>query len=540
MSYSDYSDSGFFVMSSFSSKESGVSFSGIAYVGDCIVINQPGMDEYLKDHDIDISSLSEGRFSVAVNDGNTIVAKSDNMGQDAMFYYYKNGIWGLSNSLYLLAKHLCENRVSLSVNYETLASMMVSHSSAQQLISNQTPFNEIRVLPAEKFIRVSHGINPNRVDIVEWTDLSNDGDVSEDEYRAILSNFVVESSSRAIALLDSFSGHEKVDISGGVDSRVVLSLIAASGRDLSGINFCSNPNAGDDFRVASNLMDKVGGTIKNRPFNYEKSSISDIYNLWKVGNLGVYQSLEMPLSTMPQHAVHFHGACGECFRDFYINRGSMMSKVIASKYDEKWSFPAVGKIADAFSEMNVDIESKDSSMIHYRNFRSRFHFGRSSFRSLSSVLATPLASHDLLRATRHLSTSQREDNQLAMDIMLASGMGLERMEYDKPEKTFPDRCFESSMFKGSSLDASRYVREIKVYKGVSGVKGNGDEDNRSIKDLISSDLKKFSGSVISSGLYAEEEISSIMENVDQSSSLRQISRDAVRIIYAGEVLEMCV
>ena len=79
-----------------------------------------------------------------------------------------------------------------------------------------------------------------------------------------------------------------------------------------------------------------------------------------------------------QASLHFHGACGECFRDFYkVSAAELSLQVSKISPSDVVSLAFIRQLGKAVDGVGQDFYSTNSMGSHYRNFRSRSHFGRS-------------------------------------------------------------------------------------------------------------------------------------------------------------------
>lgn len=530
-------DSGFILASSLSPLPHRNRFSGVAYTDQAVIIGEQGYEQFSAATPHGMLDLHDGRFCIIRYEGNTVEARTDALGQEILYYYCQDGVWGISNSFLGLARFLVEQGVRLTLDHGTLKVPLITHSTTQQLLSNDTGIREIRVLPADRFIRLQLAMDHSfvRWELLPCGDLSNKGPVSRDDYVDTLTRFVVRSASRASALVRHFGDRARFDITGGQDSRLVLALLAASGTDLSGLNFLSNRRYEMDYAAAAGLGKTLGFQVRNKPVKLARTTPARSYELWKLGNLGVYYPVYIATGQSPQHAVHFHGACGECYRDYYGATAQTFIKNIQRQIsDPSLAAAYAEKLSHAFVELDVDMAAPDSMMIHYRHFRSRFHFGRSAFRNLNSILITPLASSDLIHATRHLSVEARTDSQLALDLLLLACPTLATQPFDKSEKAFKPEAFLRSPFRNGAPDIRSMLSDLKVFCGPPPAM-TPPATQGSFQDHLVADLLDKSDAACSTGLFTPKFATNAASKIVLGTRLTMDAKAAAHVITVGEL-----
>lgn len=534
---------GFLLASSFIDESPVTDFRGIAYIGKSIVIGPQGFSKYKNKHPLTINSFNEGRFTLFLKDGDVFWAKCDSSGQDILYYYSDGNNWAVANSFYLLATHLKEMGVGLTVDEDCIKSFFINHTLGQQLVSHRTMVREIKVVPIDKAIKVR--LRPDdfgkRFDLVQCYDASNKPNIDAEAYRECLESYCLKWASRLRCLIEYYKGMEAFDLSGGVESRLNLSLLTASGYDVGDLNLCSNINHVRDYEVAQKVAAAVGGRIQNRKLRSKPMPAKRAYNLWKLGNLGIYAPVYGNTRSNAEAILHVHGAGGGCFRQVYHKTPDELSRLVKKKFKTGGIGSAFANLMrDAFRDMQHDMSSPDGMLLHYRYFRSRFHFGRNGYRSLSSVLATPLCSPDLVYATRFLTEEERKRNQLALDIMLLTNPRLAYIEFDSENKSFFREAIESSLFYREKPISPEKLEAYDIYTGIVATEVQDEQaKNRTFLAHLMEDFKRFYVWVLKANLVDKELIAEAAAELEASGSLSKRGRGAARIISTGEVLALC-
>lgn len=512
----------------------------MAYFGSSVIVGAEGYEEYSKTiGELDINSLREGRFGFFQINSEGCKARTDYLGQEIIFYFFDGKNWAVSNSFIVLASYLYDQGVSMNVNYETINLWSIPASVTQGLVSNETFIKEIQVLPADIIL----SFVPNGMGWSIRKDRDNGAVIadttSSNDYEQLLINFASKMASRSRALLESYGDRAKVDITGGLDSRLVLGVLAASGYPLDRLNFHSNRQYIDDYVAAEGLAKALGFKINNKYIETARASSETAYELWKAGCVGVYSPVYSPLGKEMQTSLHFHGACGECFRDYYkISPVELCHQVdkIAPNREASLAFSRqLGKSMDA---MGFDFYSKDGMNAHYLNFRSRSHFGRSAYKNLSHVLVTPLASPDLFSAFRYLNRSEVEGSQLALDVLLLTCPELATLPFDSESKRFKKNAISNSPFfnrKKVNLDIDESIR---VFRGDKEFRKQDFSNDVSFADRFLHGVEESRDLVLSTGVFSNQDIDLAIEKINLGSRLTIDGISASHIISVAEVAKV--
>lgn len=507
-------------------------FSGIAYTDNAIIVGQEGYDKYVKGRKFDINDFREGRFCVVERTDSRLYARVDAFGQEAIFYFYNKDAWAISNSFLMLAEHLVDHGVKLTADVDSMYLGFVPGALGQSPISNDTYIREIKTLSAEFYIKVDFNFRPFVFSLEKTENLSNRGNVTEDDYVESVIDFTAKSVSRSLALLRDYKGRLRVDLTGGQDSRLMLGILEATGENLDEINFHSNKAWEDDYRVATELGNALGFKLKPKSVPISKSSVEQSYRLWKIGNVGVYLPVYAAIGDAPQSSLHFHGACGESYRDYYAASGNQLIKRVHASSSEKVAQAFARQLRRSFADMDEDIASPQSMMVHYRHFRSRFHFGRSAYKNLNARLVTPLASMDLINATRHLSLPKLKRFQLALDIFLLLNPKLAAISFDDVRKNFKDSEIKNSPFKKGAPEFKSKIQDLEVFRGDFGVAEKAPPADYSFKDYILQDLSNLSDAVNNAGIFPEG------YQAEAATRIREGGRLTVDATYASHIISV--
>lgn len=431
-------------------------FNGIAFCGNTIVIGTASdvSKKNLVEHAV------EGRFFAASSDGVVTRFWTDDTGQELLFYYCNGDKWAVSNSFKKLADFLSDKRVEMTVNHGALLPFAVRHSSSQGLMTNKAIINEINILGADEFLEADNH---------QMKVISRSGPDEEYDFSALVNRFIEKWSSRLKVIVDQMpAGSVICDLTGGVDSRVIFSLLLASGCDLNKISFNCNERWEKDYNVAKIIASKYGLSLNESKRRTPYPVSPDLrLNDFLDSCLGVYHGAYFSnYENFSSGAVHLHGGGGGLIRSVYSHNPSNM--LLSKGYDfpsqvlHKKSISEVGEFNASVIESSSD-SNVGRSIRYYFETRNRYHFGRNSYKSLSSYLVTPLVSKEVMKLSGLYGV---EDRDVYIAIFLLTDPGLIDIEFDEESKAFDfDRIdYLKSKISPGSFNISEEM-EVKIIGG---------------------------------------------------------------------------
>jgi len=404
-------------------------FQGYCFRGADTILGSEGARSYRKSGG-SIEPGEDGCYIVLNRAGRGYRIGADFKGYAHLFIYSKGSTWAVSNSITALADYLRTKGVTLSPNPPQIASWHMRRAFGNQMTSHRTAFVEISLLPSWCCVDVdeagAHLVARKTQDL---------GD-----YRAELAGFLSIWVSRIAALLKSNCSTIYCDVTGGRDSRAVLSLILSAER-LTGYRASEKlifltdmrPQFADDNKVAHQLGEQYNFSLHGRRKQVRTLSTVDAYRQWKSLDVGSYGPIYFPDKVLEGHTVEFGGGGGESHRPFYdmIDVDAFLLRegvLIPARYQAQWA-------SDVKQSIEIAMASAPRPMHplihHYREFRDRFHAGRSQMRVFHWA---PLGSKYLQRASDAADESALREHQVLYDIMHCLIPGIEAMPYDTPAK----------------------------------------------------------------------------------------------------------
>ncbi len=517
--------------------------AGIAFTKNAAIVGSEGLRQYRARHTrVDANDFTDGRFSLVIRQGDSYVAKTDPLGQDVIYYYAEPDDWAVSNSFWALCRVLGEASKKLTLYEPPLLAAFSGHSLFDQLISNRTPLQQIRVLPLNHHIVIdarSHQLSVQRVQPT-----SDSGVLTPKDYPDALEAYAALWTARARALVGRYAGRVTADISGGRDSRLVLGLLLAAGIDLRAIGFQSNRKLDADYAVATTLAGRYGFEIRNRGAAAPSVLSEDALWLWKAGNLGVYAPVYMPRHRQPPAILHLHGAGGGLHRQPYAHPPKRTLELVRSHFAERDQYAVVAQeFLASFIEMDVDVGDPNAMNYHYLNFRSRFHFGRNWYRQLTYPLFTPLVSSDLWRLANSLPHDRRAAGQITYDLMTLLEPSLTATPFDDPRKGFPRQIVESSPFKHARGPAGVPQHDVDYYGPVDAALPKRPDRARVINDqrareALLFELSELGPRAMSLGFMTREYVEEARRGLESAASLAKAAKKASHVMTIGEMARL--
>lgn len=379
----------------------------------------------------EIAPGADGAYVTVAGSARSAVVGTDAQGYGRIFLYRDGARWAAGTSLIELAEFVSDRGWSLSLDRDQLLSYALRGAISNQLTSFGTAFSQITTVPASARLHIRRRFR--------GTMLSVEAPAAADDrsYPELLKTALDEITGMLRTLMSSPLPLVS-DITGGRDSRAVLAALMAaapSGSTAIGdlVRFKSGEHMPADFAVASSLSESYGLRV-NRPPQAPRRAVDPAhgYAVWRANDLGVYGPI-YPFQSVTDE-IGLSGAGGESHRLFYKHplpnafRAARTDKV-PSEVIERLAAAAAADIA------SLGIAEADERILHYRNFRDRFHGGRNALRT---VAIAPLASARLRAAADSMPAAARERGQVLADVMLNLKPELVSEPFETPEKAFDD------------------------------------------------------------------------------------------------------
>ena len=227
---------------------------------------------------------------------NEIQINQDYYGSYGIYIYENNGYFAFSNSFLLLVEHLIENR-NMTFNKDFADNLIISRLYSYSIY--ETLVKEINKIPSNSYITIN--IKEKKYNINYINQQRYTVPLESEEGLKIIDKWA-DKWGYIFRSLRKKTNNIKMDLSGGFDTRAVLSILSNSGIDLNGILINSINkkvhNHEEDFRIATNISSKLGFKLNNKSLDDEET------------NFDIKTSLDISMYTK----LGFH-------KDFYFRYG---------------------------------------------------------------------------------------------------------------------------------------------------------------------------------------------------------------------------
>jgi hypothetical protein len=446
---------------------------GLCLQDEDIILGNEGYQKYVAARKRYVQPGLDGSYIIVRSSDEETIVGTDFSGYYKLFLYQCGERWALSNSLIELVRFAASKRLPVTIDESHLASFFIEGPFGDQLTSLRTSVKEIRLVSSSMEAVIAPTFFGTTVKLRPTAVLYEDPERLE-SYEEALRHCMKLWTGRMATLLQS-DLYIRSDLTGGRDSRAVLSLMLAACRIIGEpfirkVNITSDKDATDDFSIAHQIaerfhlrfMDKVGDP--RRPV---RLSVNGAYETWKSLCLGVYGPIYFPVTHPVPTATAMGGAGGEGHRRFYPNVApetfiNAQRKFIPSSAHFK---RLKRDILDDLATLRRGPEaSVDPMIVHYRHFRDRCHGGRAP---QYGNLISPLSSKALRRASSLCAPTKIDRSQVLADILVNANRQLAAMAYDAPAKSFDARHFADLVDAEDAIRSARKDGQVFASEGAS-------------------------------------------------------------------------
>lgn len=368
-----------------------------------------------------------GSYVYLLNDNDELIIKQDIWGSYGLYLFKKDNYFAISNSFLKLVEYIKE-LYPLTMNF-IYANAFLS-ADLCSISYKETLINEIEVLPRHVEIVIDQFQKKLKFNYLDFQEKTVDLDSKEG--MDILDNWFYKWTS-FIRFLKTNTNNISVDLSGGFDTRVILTLILNSNIDLNFIRFNSihDSNAhghAEDYKIASEISKFFNFKLNEGRINAEEDIFKDLdttLNISLYSKLGFHKQMHFKFSktTKPLFTITGNGNIRD-YPNQYTN--DFKKTLIDRAYDfspetyedtELLLENALTVIKDKFNVK--DYYSKELPEIHYRETRNRFHNARVAIEQFISneFEISPLLDHNLYKLNV-ISEEYKDDQALIAMIFL--------------------------------------------------------------------------------------------------------------------------
>lgn len=456
-------------------------FSGYAFSDADFISGSGGAAAFRKETGRELVAGFDGCYLAIWRGGGGHRVGVDHSGYKKIFFYNNGRVWGFSNSVKRLADHLRNNGIQLHADPVQMRALKIESTLTTQLASFQTVVSGIVLLPSTCEIKIVDGLATLHYRVTPL--IENYGDALE----AFLERWV----SRLETMILDRRVQVVCDLTGGKDSRLVFGLLCKAQQRLAVVDsrncFVRSGTADrwkNDLVAAKRIAAHYHISLNKKipaPRDLQKFGNLSSYCNWKDLNLGAYYPIYFAPTSNSSFVLHLHGGGGENHRAFYpyLNFEQFSATFSRTTTTDPMLEYWISDIGETIRKLKSRAPDINEWILHYREFRSRLHGGRSpQYRNVLS----PLASADMEQLSNF--PGKTDNAQAHFDVMASLYPELIHFPYDNPLKAPSSAAIEHLTIAqvGAAPSPGRCYIEPEQYTFSS-------EDNqRSAIEMLMSDL----------------------------------------------------
>ena len=358
----------------------------------------------------------------------TITIEQDYYGSYGLYVFKANKYFAISNSFFLLSEYV-SNKYKLSLNNDFFNCLLVNDLCSMSI--SETPISEIQVLKNNEYIV----INDDQIHI---------------ESKAYQENCISLDSTEAFHILDQWflkwtsiihnvyknTTNVTFDLSGGFDTRMILSLLLNSNVKLEDIIIKSTNdglnNHDEDYRIASKIANDFNFSLNTN----EDKLLSNKINLPVIVGvmhsflikLGFHKEMYIKNQIYENTRILISGCNGESVRGYpnknvedysktYVQRAlpldwNVRNKVINS-IKKLWDHD-ISYLANKF---NLNKNEKILTTFFYNSVRAKNHYGKAMVEAFGGNIINLAPCMDPMLSQLKRDDSECKDETLLMSII---------------------------------------------------------------------------------------------------------------------------
>lgn len=452
-----------------------------------------------------IYNSMDGCYCQLYRTENIIKMVCDNNGYMRLFYYQNQDYFAVSNSFLFLVEQLRKNNIGLTVNYDIVFCNLTASFYFPQ--ARNTIVNEINTLRPEEYIKID--TEKKKFNIIQKGNINgNTIDIDSEEGIELLDKWHAKWK-KIIRQLYKDNKTIDVDLSGGIDSRLVLTLLLNANVSLDSINIISYKDGlhthSEDYNIAEILAEKFGFKLNKGTYHIENMSHEEMLKIGLYNRFGVHKQIYFKAGINKEKRYRFTGASGEKIRGYwhstpehYINWEKHIANINYSQDYERMSQGIeceYGKIFE-YLEKKYNINDTNSSQLVsllWNDIADAGHFGTLAYEAYmgNEILLSPLSDSSL---TKLKLVNENVDYDLLaalifvrympdlLDIKFDSGHSLRKESIEKA-KSINEKYHKSNKETCKLMSREHKYSECKIEKGKSN-KAYNDRDNKFLKECF--------------------------------------------------------
>ncbi len=409
-----------------SSMRDGLYYDGVANLGPRFI----DVQRILQDRPSDIVSYSQslrGSFMIAHHNriDNSIDIVVDPLSMYPLFIYQQSGLFACSNNIFALVT--CLQRCGIETSRSSR--LFALEGTFGNAISDFTSYQSITLLPPASRVSIS---GQNVATIFPQRELSTYF-VSDDSYTDLLDRAEVELRDNIRACLDGPFKYRIADLTGGMDSRLVLAVILAEASTDNFLFATGGSYPTPDVAVADVLREKYsltsGVDLYERLYSLADDPVASLCAQLRATDACYTHTGEMLIGTSRRLDIaHIGGGVAETFRGGIMPAPALAGDTLLhllKKVDrrtvltDKEREQQRNQIASRFKfYRRGGVPESALGDALYLFERNRYHFGFIwRARNLKRTNFQPLYSPASILAAQKLSTDLRAAGKVGFDLM---------------------------------------------------------------------------------------------------------------------------
>lgn len=327
-----------------------------------------------------------GAYVLVQNLGGRVYISQDFIGSYGIYLFQSGGYFALSNSLLYMVEQL-KGRFPLTPDSDVMEHLFLqTYSSAS---CAKTMIREIRMLP--RWVSVVIDKTGRSLELYKKDTQEETLDIDSPAGMAALDDWYHTWTSFIRNLHSQAAGRIRVDLSGGMDSRMTFLLFLCSGVGLNTVRIDSIDDKlhthAEDREIASAIAQRFGFTL-NRPLDakYYPLSLRDTIGLSFYTKLGSHKQMYFCTGYSQQPVFAFTGGGGEMLRVYeHFSKQEMLHHAVELQermglgYD--FSAGMKGVLDDGEAQVHERFgpaEGKSFGHFFYKETQTRHHFGKAA------------------------------------------------------------------------------------------------------------------------------------------------------------------
>lgn len=405
---------------------------GYAFTNNSLVVNTRGLGKFRRSYYELFFQATAGRFVLFENLlSGKLGIRVDPTGQYSLYYYQDDDFWCIGNSVLSVANRLREEGYAVEPYMPAIDTFKNKRFTllGGQLLSNNTCVAGIKALPLGHYLLLDYSQKKPSLSCYRFNDQPQ-----FDSYTQLLSEFCSRWVSRTEALAKCFDDPGKLSLSGGVDSRAVLSILSTT-QSARHVRCHSNKTKGNEYAIASQLCKETGtklGLRKPKQANLDVYP-EDAFAISMHAHAGCKTNFTFPSKVTIDKQLHYIGGCS--LGPFYANKSaSSRISYLAKNRSASYSKRASKELGLSLDELGSSPDDPFALFHHYYHYRARYHYGNEAYTNLVGVQVHPLMDSLLQDVYRHIDKSYICGNGVVRDIIKITNPDLLKIPFDRDDK----------------------------------------------------------------------------------------------------------